>query len=155
MNTEFFRVSKTETKGFINSFKQHPHLEPLYTHKFNYFGSQWNSVQEAYDSLEEITMNDHRKINLMGQILYACFKQNNDAAAELISTKNMWIEKKVSSHDNFWHNCKCAECFFENGNNYYGRLLMEVRDRLIWENLPSAKNKKRWNIKYFDKQVLY
>jgi predicted NAD-dependent protein-ADP-ribosyltransferase YbiA (DUF1768 family) len=97
----------------------------------------------------------HKKLNLMGQIIYFCFKQNDAAAAELISTQDYWIENRVANHDNFWHNCKCKDCFCEAGNNYYGRLLMEVRDRFIWEKKPKKINKKRWNIKYFDKQVLY
>lgn len=149
MPKEYIKVFKVENKGFITSFKQHPHLEPYYTHKFQYFGSKWNSVREAYENLEETDFDTSKKLNLMGKILYACFSQNPDAAEELISTKDMWIEKKVTTHDNFWHNCKCPNCFFENGDNYYGRLLMEVRERLIWERKPKARNKKRWKVRYF------
>lgn len=138
---------RKETKGFITSFKDYPHLEPLYTHQFTYFGSKWNSVREAYDNLEKENMTTSNKLNLMGRILYACYLQNPDAAAELISTQDMWIEKKVTTHDNFWHNCKCLNCFLEEGHNYYGRLLMEVRDRLIWEK--KGKNKRHWELQYF------
>lgn len=149
MSKERIRHHRVRTKGFITTFKEHPHLEPYYTHKFNYFGSKWNSVNEAYEGLEEPEMSTQKKLNLMGKILYACFSQNSDAAAELLTTKDIWIEKKVTTHDNFWHNCKCPECYLTEGNNYYGRLLMEVRHRLLWEKSPNNKYKKTWKPKYF------
>lgn len=144
------RYDFLKIEGRVDSFtNEYECFNIDYPHTFTYFGSTWSSAKEAYDNLVEEGFNDGRKIHLMGNILYNCFKQNDASAAVLLSTKKQWIEVTVKDHDNFWHNCSCIECFTESGHNYYGRLLMEVRDRLIWENKPNGN--KRWKARYFDK----
>ena len=137
-------------KDYIFKFEGDYHcFDESYPLNFSYFGSQWHSIKEAYDNLVESNFNDSRKIHLMGEIIYTCFSQNESQAKILKSTEEIWLEKKVTNHDNFWHNCSCKECFLEESTNYYGRLLMEVRDRLIWEGKREKVNKKRWHQRYF------
>jgi predicted NAD-dependent protein-ADP-ribosyltransferase YbiA (DUF1768 family) len=140
-------------EGHIYSFTdEYECFNINYPANFTYFGGKWKSIEEAYNSLVEDDFNTHRKLNLMGNIIYQCYKQNNDMAAVLLKTQKMWIQNSVKNHDNFWHNCTCFDCFTEDGNNYYGRLLMEVRDRILWESkLNKHAASKRWNAKYFDK----
>lgn len=142
---DFFKV-----KGYITEFvNEYSVFDERYPSNFTYFGERWESIEQAYNNMKEDSFNESQKLNLMGNILYAFYKQNDVAAAMLISTKDMWLEKKVKNHDNFWHNCTCAECFLDMGENNYGRLLMEIRDRLIWERKPYFKGKKNWVKKYF------
>lgn len=137
--------------GELNSFSgEYECLDPNYQSEFNYFGSKWKSVQEAYDSLSEDSFSEHHKVTLMGRILYSYFKQDENKIKILLSTKHAWIQLKEQNHDNFWHNCDCKDCFFEEGKNYYGRLLMEIRERFVWERKMISPNKKsKWKVKYF------
>ena len=142
------RYDFLKINGRIDSFtNEYECFDMNYQTEFTYFGSKWSSVKQAYDSLIEEGFDTHRKLNLMGNILYHCYKQNDDMAAVLLNTKAMWLQNTVKNHDNFWHNCVCIECFTELGENYYGRLLMEVRDRLIWEKKTTGN--KRWAKRYF------
>ena len=149
MDTERVRFHKEVIKGYISSFENYPLLNPMTSINFTYFGHQWETIIQAYNALSQGKEKDSDKIKLMGNILYSFFLQNEVARNELFSTKQMWIENKVDNHDNFWHNCKCPKCFIEQGLNYYGRLLMEVRDRLIWEEKPKHNSSKRWQVRYF------
>ena len=136
----------------ITSFTdEHEYLHPLYNANFNYMGSKWSSIQEAYNALVEEGYDIHRKLSLMGNIIYHCYSQNDAMAAKLMETKGYWLQHTVKDHDNFWHNCSCLDCFMENGDNYYGRLVMEVRDYFLWKNKHHKVNSKRWELHYFDK----
>lgn len=145
------RYDFMKIEGQINHFVgEYAYLDPNYPAEFIYFGGKWKSIQDAYDNLTEENFDTHRKLKLMGNIIYQCYKQNDAMAAELLKTKKMWIQNIVKNHDNFWHNCACFDCFTEDGDNYYGRILMEVRDRFIWENNPTKHAaSKRWKAKYF------
>ena len=140
-------------EGVISDFSEYVEFLPEQVASFNYFGTKWNSVKEAYDALliEKYNGNatDKEKIHLMGNILYNRFNQNESDKEKLLSTKKKWLELKVHDHDNFWNSCCCAECLLEGKQNNYGRLLMEVRDRIIWEQRPYKVTKKRWNVRYF------
>lgn len=141
---DFLNFTKT-----IFSFEgDNAFLDANYRTEFSYMGDKWNSVQEAYNILSSNLKTPKEKINLMGNILYYRFRNNTDEE-NLRALKDQWISLNVTNCDNFWHSCTCGDCFFETGNNYYGRLLMEVRDRLIWEHKPNAINKKRWKVRYF------
>lgn len=139
-------------EGIIDDFSEYPEFEIDYPVSFNYFGTKWKSIREAYKNLciEKYcgipTVKE--KIHLMGNIIYCRFTQNEDKE-KLLSTKNKWLEQKVRNHNNFWNSCCCAECLLEDKQNNYGRLLMEVRDRIIWEQRPYKITKKRWNVRYF------
>lgn len=136
-------------KGFSVDFYRNKYdfLNPEYKVDFLCYGEHWHSIQEAFDSLSTPTMSTKEKVNLMGNLLYYRFQTVDKD--RLLDTKGQWICQTVYNCDNFWHDCACGDCFMESGNNYYGRLLMEVRDRFIWENKPNAVNKKRWKVRYF------
>ena len=143
-----FKYNYFNIKGHINSFtEEYEIFDENYNCEFIYFGDKWNSVLEAYKAKVEDNFTKSQKLKLMGNILYSFYLQNDKAAAILLSTKEMWLEKKVKNHDNFWHSCNCADCFFDSGNNYYGKLLMEIRDYLIWKNKRTV-GRKAWESKY-------
>lgn len=148
---DWVRYNYKNIKGYILSFENHEYLNPTFHSEFIYMGEHWSCIGEAYDCLEKDNpeLSDSQKIHAMGSILYYFFKQKPILADKLISTEDFWIEPQVTNHDNFWFKCKCPNCFFEEATNYYGRLLMEIRDRLIWERKPKHKASKRWFKRYF------
>lgn len=137
------------SKGFITSFEEHDYLSPTFRSEFIYMGEKWQCIGEAYDCLAEEGISDSEKIRIMGNIIYHFFKQKPFLAERLIGTKGLWIGPQVKNHDLFWFKCCCPNCFTEMSFNYYGRLLMEVRDRLIWENKEKRYNSRKWVKRYF------
>ena len=82
------RYDFLKINGRIDSFtNEYECFDMNYQTEFTYFGSKWSSVKQAYDSLIEEGFDTHRKLNLMGNILYHCYKQNDDMAAVLLNTK--------------------------------------------------------------------
>lgn len=152
MSKEYTRIDFIKINGRITSFtNEYDFLAPTYNIEFNYMGSHWISIQQAYNSLVEENFNTHRKLMLMGNIIYSCYSQNEELTQKLLSTKTAWLQNSVKNHDNFWHNCNCSDCFMENGENYYGRLVMEVRDYIIWQRKRKTKTSKRWALRYFNR----
>ena len=135
-------------KGYILSFDEYECLSPTFHSQFNFFGEPRQSIMEAYECLEKDTMSTSDKIHLMGDIMFAFFKQKPLVVNKLCSTEGYWIEPSVKDHDNFWFSCGCVECFDKEKPNYYGRLLMEIRDYLLWEQKPKQKKARGWKKHY-------
>lgn len=70
------------------------------------------------------------KFRVMFHMLKEKFRQNEDLAIRLQNTGNSILIEGNTWHDNIWGNCTCFECRNIKGQNYLGRMLMEVRRRL-------------------------
>lgn len=71
------------------------------------------------------------KYNLMVDVCYAKFSQNQPLKEKLLSTGDAYlIENTTGWHDNIWGNCDCEKCKTIEGKNLLGKALMEVRERL-------------------------
>jgi len=70
------------------------------------------------------------KFNVMRDALYYKFRQNKDLKEKLKETGKSHIVEGNTWHDNIWGDCYCDKCKNIKGQNYLGRLLMGVRNRL-------------------------
>lgn len=71
------------------------------------------------------------KYQLMVDVCYAKFSQNEDLKKLLLSTKNAeLVENTTGWHDNIWGNCDCPKCVNKVGKNLLGKALMEVRSKI-------------------------
>jgi ribA/ribD-fused uncharacterized protein len=71
------------------------------------------------------------KYQLMVDVCYAKFSQNNDLKQILLSTnQEELVENTTGWHDNIWGNCDCPRCQSIKGQNLLGKALMEVREKL-------------------------
>ena len=71
------------------------------------------------------------KYDLMVEVLYAKFSQNEGLKEILLSTGNEEIiENTTAWHDNIWGNCECDKCKNKEGKNLLGKALMWVREEL-------------------------
>lgn len=71
------------------------------------------------------------KYQLMVDVCYAKFSQNEDLKEKLLSTgSEEIIENTTGWHDNIWGNCECPRCESKEGKNLLGKALMEVRSIL-------------------------
>ena len=69
------------------------------------------------------------KYDLMVEVCYAKFSQNNILKEILLSTDNEEIiENTTSWHDNIWGNCECVKCMNKQGQNLLGKALMAKMD---------------------------
>lgn len=114
-----------------------------YPVNFSYYGERYNSIEQAYKTLETPNLTTSEKLMLMGKIMYARFQQDAAAAEQLKSAHKIYFIPIRPVHDNFWCGCNCKECLGEERHNYYGLLLMEIRNRLIWEGKNTDKSKGR------------
>jgi len=72
------------------------------------------------------------KYNLMVNVCYAKFSQNEDLKEILLSTGDeILVENTTGWHDNIWGNCECEKCQEIEGKNLLGKALMEVRNKLV------------------------
>lgn len=71
------------------------------------------------------------KYQLMVDVCYAKFSQNEDLKKLLLSTENAeLVENTTGWHDNIWGNCDCPKCLNKVGKNLLGKALMEVRSKI-------------------------
>lgn len=71
------------------------------------------------------------KYQLMVDVCYAKFSQNEDLKEKLLSTgSEEIIENTTGWHDNIWGDCECSRCVSKEGKNLLGKALMEVRSTL-------------------------
>jgi len=63
----------------------------------------------------------------------AKFDQNADLAVLLISTHPSVLIEGNYWHDNYWGKCYCHRCRHKRGLNVLGKILMEMRGKLINE----------------------
>ena len=73
---------------------------------------------------------DDVKINLMQNFVFLKFMQNPRLLEKLIAIKTPIIESN-HWHDNFWGCCECENCVKKFKENWLGRILMDVRVKLM------------------------
>lgn len=69
------------------------------------------------------------KIPIMLRLLQKKFR-NPILKAALLQTGDAYLVEGNYWHDNFWGNCSCSRCQRIQGENWLGKLLMQVRDEL-------------------------
>lgn len=123
---------KLKHKGIIDHLDgEYSFLAPEYKTKFIYNGETYTSVRSAFFKLSK----SPDDILTMGKILVARFdwKECSEDRNKLLSLKDMYIIYGNKDHHNFWGQCNCFNCIDQN-QNVYGRLLMEVRNYLHYED---------------------
>jgi len=72
---------------------------------------------------------DNIKYNLMLKLVRIKFK-NNNLKKLLINTGNEELIEGNYWHDNIWGDCNCDKCKNINGQNWLGKILMQVRNEI-------------------------
>lgn len=70
------------------------------------------------------------KLDVMKSGILYKFRQNPEIRQKLIDTGESILIEGNHWHDNIWGNCFCDKCKNIRGQNYLGKLLMGVRNRL-------------------------
>lgn len=70
---------------------------------------------------------DSFKHQIMFEIVYQKFLQNQSIADRLLATKNEMLIETNYWHDNYWGSCECENCKDVGGMNNLGFILMHVR----------------------------
>jgi ribA/ribD-fused uncharacterized protein len=71
-----------------------------------------------------------RKVEIMRGLVWQKFEARPDLQKLLLATGDVELVEGNTWHDNFWGNCRCSRCTAAPGQNWLGRLLMEVRQGL-------------------------
>lgn len=69
-------------------------------------------------------------MEIMLELLRLKFTRNPELGKLLIATGDALLEEGNKWHDNFWGDCTCDDCRDIEGENWLGKLLMQVRDEL-------------------------
>lgn len=67
--------------------------------------------------------------DLMNAILHQKFA-NPELAQLLLATGDAYLEEGNHWHDNRWGRCTCDKCRANDGQNWLGKILMNIRDEL-------------------------
>lgn len=71
------------------------------------------------------------KFDVMCNVVYAKFDQNQDLKELLLSTGDAFIvEDTTGWHDNCWGSCSCSKCVTKSRKNLLGIALMKARARI-------------------------
>jgi ribA/ribD-fused uncharacterized protein len=70
------------------------------------------------------------KVKIMQDLVWQKFDSRPDLAKLLLATGDNELVEENTWHDNFWGDCRCSRCAELTGQNWLGRILMEVRERL-------------------------
>jgi ribA/ribD-fused uncharacterized protein len=70
------------------------------------------------------------KVKIMQDLVWQKFDTHPDLAKLLLATGDSELVEENTWHDNFWGDCRCSNCAAVPGQNWLGRILMEVRERL-------------------------
>ncbi|MFW6122965.1 MAG: NADAR family protein [Thermodesulfobacteriota bacterium] len=70
------------------------------------------------------------KMDLMRDLVRQKFSNHPDLKKRLLATGEAELVEGNTWHDNFWGDCRCARCASTPGQNWLGRLLMDVRRQL-------------------------
>jgi ribA/ribD-fused uncharacterized protein len=70
------------------------------------------------------------KVKTMEDLVWKKFNSRPDLLELLLATGDAELVEENSWHDNFWGNCLCSRCAATPGQNWLGRILMEVREKL-------------------------
>lgn len=94
------------------------------------------------------------KDSVMYDIVYAKFSQNTELKQALLLTGDAILIEGNYWHDNYWGNCSCERCANRQGRNQLGKILMQVRARLRYEDEnPSLIYNKQQLLDLFIKEV--
>ncbi|MFW6127155.1 MAG: NADAR domain-containing protein [Thermodesulfobacteriota bacterium] len=70
------------------------------------------------------------KVDLMRDLVRQKFEGQRDLKKSLLATGDAELVEGNTWHDNFWGDCRCARCTSTPGQNWLGRILMDVRRQL-------------------------
>lgn len=70
------------------------------------------------------------KLDIMRDLVRQKFEGQPDLKKRLLATGEAELVEGNTWHDNFWGNCRCARCEALPGQNWLGRILMDVRHQL-------------------------
>ena len=71
---------------------------------------------------------DIDKFEIMQYAVDCKFEQNQHIQEKLMTLKDYTLIEGNHWHDNIWGDCKCDKCANILGQNWLGKLLMEIRD---------------------------
>ena len=75
---------------------------------------------------------DDEAFEAMRKVLEIRYGKKGKPREGLLSTRGMDIVQLNNSHENVWGSCWCKACAGK-GQNRYGKMLMEIRDRILAE----------------------
>ena len=146
----------TEIRSFS---KEHSFLSNMHIAPIRWGGVIWPSTEHAYQAAktsnieqqEAIRNNpcpkkakkagkkvdmrpdwDKLKVDVMRSVCFAKFTQHPELKQKLIDTGNARLVEGNWWHDNFWGTCPEDS---ENGQNWLGKILMELREQFRVESL--------------------
>lgn len=73
---------------------------------------------------------DEISYGIMKDILHAKFSVP-ELAEKLKATDGYYLEEGNHWHDNRWGKCTCEKCSTKEGQNWLGKILMDIRDELM------------------------
>ena len=76
---------------------------------------------------------DTARIDVMRDCLRSKFYRDETLKKKLIDTYNEELIEGNTWHDNFWGDCSCPKCSNKPGKNMLGKLLMELRDDVMFD----------------------
>lgn len=145
--------------GFLSNFAGSP---------FNYDGKSWPTVEHAFQAHKTIDVLERYEIrtapspgdakflgrgatlrprwnnmkrDLMRLLVRLKFQHNPILAERLVETNDAEIVEGNTWHDNIWGDCYCAMCKNIQGQNWLGKILMEVRQELVNSKLNKHDKK--------------
>lgn len=143
-------------RGFRGAFA---FLSNMYPCSVRYNGRMFRCSEAAYQSAKCADLNDialftslsgpeakkagrkarmrndweAQKVEVMRDILSAKFRANAQLREMLCATKGRMLVEENFWHDNFWGDCVCERCKAVDGKNMLGKLLMELREQLLFD----------------------
>lgn len=138
----------------VNDFTERWHLLDMMqksgiNYKTRFFSSIWkayasltfppayedviNSIENPYTFyyLDKIIDVAYPNLDLMEDLVRTRIKYHKQEKDQLLQTKDSDITYGNRHHDNFWGVCSCEKCKKEaNAHNYYGKILMKIREEL-------------------------
>jgi ribA/ribD-fused uncharacterized protein len=70
------------------------------------------------------------KVYIMRDLVRQKFEEHADLKDRLLATDETELVEGNTWHDNFWGDCRCSRCASSPGQNWLGRILMDVRRQL-------------------------
>jgi len=74
---------------------------------------------------------EQKRLDIMRELLRLKFPPGSNLARMLILTDPESLEEGNKWHDNFWGRCHCPRCAGKGGQNWLGKMLMELRTSLL------------------------
>lgn len=107
-------------------------LDPLIRERFRYAGMTPGQAKRLAYNLRNRIRSDWKEVNisLMRDLLKQKFAYSIPRR-KLLSTFSALLVEGNMWHDNFWGNCICSDCIDILGENWLGKLLMEIRNSFI------------------------